>query len=230
MNALKLEVAQLKETVSTLQRQLTELALRLINLPPPQTTLPSILEQSNPGPSQPTTPGPKTPLKRSGEPTESANKAQRLNEEFEDAEVKAIPPLSVMSSHRDPLKEMWRYWSEPWNFNGVTNRSLRDISIACDKQYTRRYASRGIQELAKRIRTIATVVELLELHGVPDPLTRLEDYMKNKHMTINALSLKINTELSEKKLTISGKTTSAEVLFNDPLYHMQDVFWKSLID
>lgn len=230
MNALKSEVAQLKETVSTLQRQLMDVAIRLINLPPAQTTLPSVLEQSNAGLPQPTTPAPKTPLKRCAQPAESSNKAQKLNEDVEDAEVKAIPPLSVMSSYRDPLKEMWKYWSEPWDFNGMTNRPLRDIAIACDTRYTRRYASRGIQELVKRVRVVATIVELLELHGVSDPLTRLEDYMKGNHMTINALSLKINTELGEKKLTVSGKITSAEALFNDPLYHMQDVFWKSLID
>jgi len=146
--------------------------------------------------------------------TEPPKKKTKQAHKEKEGEVTHMMPLSSMT-----MQNVLQIWNNPWVQLGKRIRPLKDIVEAPLDSESKRWGDKGIAEQAKRIRAVITLLEMLELHNVEQPIAKLEELRRIKGWSMD----------NDMKVSTPGKTTSATDVFYHPSYDVSQCFWKDLI-
>lgn len=139
------------------------------------------------------------------------------------AEVSWLPMLSKFT-----IKDVVKIWNAEWTHNAVVHRPLKEIHRA-PKNGFQRWGSRAILESVKRIKAVADLVQLLEMHQVEDPVNKLHRLTQVNSMTVNKTANMFCETLKQQGLTTPGHAPCMEKIFMSKLYKPGDTFWAELL-
>ena len=149
--------------------------------------------------------------------------ANKKSKKEKPAEVVVAPLLSSLT-----VRRLLEIWNNQWTHNSTVHRPLGCIYERARRGY-KRWGGKSVEEWAKKVRRVIRLTQLMDLHHIPDPASKLQDMMNKLGVSLDKLSKLYADTIKSQGLSSDGRETVPEQIIKHPKYKPEETFWGPLV-